>query len=108
LAVVALVFFGTFGRLVNYIIVPLQLTNILMVASVFRLRRRSTETKSGYRTPGYPWVPLIFVVAMSFLVVSAIYYNPLDTLIGVAMTAAGIPVYLWIAKGRRNGTGEDG
>jgi APA family basic amino acid/polyamine antiporter len=107
LAMVALIFFGTFGRLVNYIIVPLQLTNILMVASIFRLRRRSDEATNGYRTPGYPWVPLIFIVAMSFLVVSAIYYNPLDTLIGVAITAAGIPVYLWIAKGRMNRTEED-
>jgi APA family basic amino acid/polyamine antiporter len=107
LAVVALIFFGTFGRLVNYIIVPLQLTNILMVASIFRLRRRPIETKDGYRTPGYPWVPLVFIIAMSFLVASAIYYNPLDTLIGVAMTAAGIPVYLWITKGQMNGPGEE-
>jgi amino acid transporter len=107
LAVMALVFFGTFGRLVNYILVPLQLTNILMVASIFRLRRRSGDETAGYRTPGYPWVPLIFVIAMSFLVVSAIYYNPVDTLIGVAMTAAGIPVYLWISKGRNTDTGEN-
>ena len=27
---------------------------------------------------------------------SAIVYNPVETLIGMAMTATGVPVYLWI------------
>lgn len=100
LAGMAILFFGTFGRLVNYIVVPLQLTNILMVASVFRLRRRAREAKSQYLTPGYPVVPWVFIVVMGLFLVSAIYYNPLDTLIGIAMTAAGAPVYLWIQMKR--------
>lgn len=100
LASVAILFFGSFGRLVNYIVVPLQFTNILMVASVFRLRRRAVEAKSQFLTPGYPFVPLLFVVVMGLFLISALYYNPLDTLIGVAMTAAGVPVYLWIAKNK--------
>jgi len=101
LACVALVFFGTFGRLVNYIVVPLQLTNILMVASVFRLRRRSAESEKQFLTPGYPVVPLVFIVVMTLFLVSAMYYNPLDTLIGIGMTAAGVPVYLWINKKKK-------
>ena len=33
---------------------------------------------------------------LALLLVSAIAYNPLDTLIGAAMTATGLPVYVWI------------
>jgi APA family basic amino acid/polyamine antiporter len=98
LAVVALLFFGTFSRLVNYIVVPLQLTNILLVAAVFRLRRRAREMDVPFLTPGYPVVPLVFIIVMTLLLLSALYYNPVDTLIGTAMTAAGIPVYFWIRK----------
>ena len=41
LSVAALLVFSTFSRIVTYFVVPVQLVNILMVASVFRLRRRS-------------------------------------------------------------------
>jgi hypothetical protein len=55
----------------------------------------------GYRTPGYPLVPATYILVLSLFLASAIAYNPLDTLIGVAMTATGVPVYLWIrAQGR--------
>jgi APA family basic amino acid/polyamine antiporter len=101
LASVAILFFGTFERLVAFIVVPLQFTNILMVASVFRLRKRSASSPDGYLTPGYPVVPLVFVLVMSLLLMSAVVFNPRDTLIGVALTALGIPVYLRIRKGQK-------
>jgi APA family basic amino acid/polyamine antiporter len=99
LASVAILFFGTFGRLVSFILVPLQFANIVLVASVFRLRKRTENDASYYRTPGYPWVPLVFIAVMSLLLVSAIVYNPLDTLIGVGLMVAGAPVYWWIHRG---------
>jgi APA family basic amino acid/polyamine antiporter len=98
LASVAILFFGTFGRLVSFIVVPLQFANIVLVASVFRLRKRIEKDPRHYRTPGYPWVPLIFIVVMSLLLVSAIVYNPLDTFIGIALMVAGAPVYWWIRR----------
>jgi len=35
--------------------------------------------------------------------ISALYYRPGDTLIGVALTALGIPFYLWLNKGKGSG-----
>jgi APA family basic amino acid/polyamine antiporter len=99
LATIAILFFGTFERLVAFIVVPLQFTNILMVASVFRLRKRALATPEPYLTPGYPFVPLTFVLVMSLLLLNAIVFNPRDTFIGIALTALGIPAYLWIRKG---------
>jgi APA family basic amino acid/polyamine antiporter len=101
LATVAILFFGTFERLVAFIVVPLQFTNILMVAAVFRLRKRALASSDQYLTPGYPFVPLIFIVVMSLLLVNAIAFNLRDTLIGVALTALAVPVYLWIRRDRR-------
>jgi APA family basic amino acid/polyamine antiporter len=98
LACVAILFFGTFGRIVNFIVVPLQFTNILTVAAIFRLRKRSLAEGAKYLTPGYPVVPLIFIVVMTLFLISALYFNPVDTLIGVGLTAAGAPVYYWIKK----------
>jgi APA family basic amino acid/polyamine antiporter len=101
LSITALCFFGTFRRIVTYFVVPVHVVNILMVASVFRLRRRLGNTAIAYRTPGYPLVPLVYILVLALFLVSAIAYNPLDTLMGMAMTATGLPVYLWIrSRGR--------
>jgi APA family basic amino acid/polyamine antiporter len=72
--------------------------NILLVASIFRLRKRF-GTPDSYRLPGYPYVPLLFMVVMAFFLLSALYYNPLDSVIGILLTLAGIPVYLGL-RGR--------
>ena len=98
LAAVAILFFGTFERLVAFIVVPLQFMNILMVASVFRLRKRRAATPR-YFTPGYPVVPLLFIFVMSLLLLNAVAFNPRDTLIGIALTALGVPVYFWMRRG---------
>ena len=97
-AIAALAFFGSFSRLVNFFVVPFQLMNILMVAAIFRLRPKHAE--AGYRTPGYPWTPLVFIVVMAGLLVSAIVARPGDTLIGVALAATGAPVFLWLDRSR--------
>jgi APA family basic amino acid/polyamine antiporter len=99
LSIGALCFFGTFRRIVTYFVVPVHVVNILMVAAVFRLRRRLGNTATAYRTPGYPLVPAVYVFVLALFLATAIAYNPLDTMIGMAMTATGLPVYLWI-RGR--------
>lgn len=96
LSITALYFFGTFRRIVTYFVVPVSAVNILMVASVFPLRRRFEGTVTAYRTPGYPLVPAIYILVLALLLASAIAYNPVDTLVGVAMTATAAPVYVWI------------
>ena len=52
--------------------------------------------RTGYRTPGYPVVPAVFVLVMAAFLSSAIVYNPKDTLIGIGLTCTGVPVYLWM------------
>lgn len=98
-AIAALAFFGSFSRLVNFFVVPFQLMNILMVAAIFRLRPRA-KPGDGYRTPGYPWTPLVYIVVMAGLLVSAIVARPLDTLIGTALATTGVPIYLWLSRER--------
>lgn len=98
LAVTALLLFGTFRRIVTYFVVPVHIVNILMVASVFRLRRRSAASEGSYLTPGYPWVPAVYILVLFLFLLSAVVYNPVDTLMGAAMTATGVPVFLAINK----------
>jgi APA family basic amino acid/polyamine antiporter len=91
-SIAALLFFGSFARIVNFFVVPFQFMNMLMVASIFRLRPR-LSTPDSYRLPGYPLVPAVFIVVMGLFLLTAIWFNPLDSLIGVGLTLAGAPVY---------------
>lgn len=93
-ATVALLFFGTFSRIVNFFVVPLQLNNILLVAAVFRLRRSRSQAP-GYRAPGYPVLPLVYIAVIGFFLASAIVFRPYETLTGVALTMSAAPAY-WL------------
>jgi APA family basic amino acid/polyamine antiporter len=96
-SIAALLFFGSFSRLVNFFVVPFQFMNILMVAAIFRLRPRLTSD-AGYRTPGYPVTPLVYIVVMAAFIVSALLARPVETLIGTALALTGVPVYYWLAR----------
>jgi basic amino acid/polyamine antiporter, APA family len=96
LSLFALLFFQSFSRLVAFLVVPLQAVNMLMVAAIFRFRRKSGSDASAYRTPGYPLTPLIFIIVIALFLISTIYYQPIDSFIGLALTATGAPVYFWM------------
>ena len=92
ISIAALVFFGSFSRIVTFFLVPFQFMNILMVSTIFRLRPR-LSTRDHWRMPLYPLLPLVFMTVMFLFLITAIVFNPLESLIGVALTLAGIPVY---------------
>jgi len=99
ISIAALFFFGSFARIVTFFVVPFQFINILMVASIFRLRPRLSSA-GQWRLPFYPWPPLIFMLVMSLFLIAALVFNPLDSLIGVGLTLLGVPVYRMLARRR--------
>lgn len=99
ISIAALLFFGSFSRIVTFFVVPFQFMNILMVSTIFRLRPRLSQPDS-FRLPGYPLVPVVFIVVMTIFMFAALIFNPLDSLIGIALTLAGAPVYRVLAKNR--------
>ena len=97
IAVVALMFFGSFSRIITFFVVPFQCINMLMVASIFRLRPR-LSTADTYRSPFYPLLPVIYIFVMSLFMLVSLIYNPLESLVGILLTLIGIPVYLGLAR----------
>ena len=62
----------------------------------FIFRRRHPEAARPYRTIGYPFVPLIFLVASVGMLANALVEQPVSTLIGFGLILAGVPVYyIW-------------
>jgi APA family basic amino acid/polyamine antiporter len=86
---------GSYGRLVDYVVFGDWIFFGLTVATLFvyRARQRPGDPRPAFVTPGYPFVPALFVLAATYVVISSIAANPGNAAIGGAILAAGIPVY---------------
>jgi basic amino acid/polyamine antiporter, APA family len=91
---VVLVLSGSYGQLLDYATFGDWLACAVGVSTLFWYRRRQAGEVS-FRVPGYPLLPLIFVAIIALVVVQNLHDSPVNTGIGVAIMAAGIPVY-WI------------
>jgi APA family basic amino acid/polyamine antiporter len=86
---------GTYRGLFTRVIYTEWIFFALMAAGLFALRRRPGYDPP-YRTWGHPVVTVVFIAATAVIVVNQIAAEPLDSAIGLAIVAAGLPVYyLW-------------
>jgi len=67
---------------------------LLTGISLFVLRWRDSATERPFRVPGYPLLPLVFVVACAYLLYSSIDYHGRNAVVGVAVLAVGALVLL--------------
>jgi APA family basic amino acid/polyamine antiporter len=110
---------GGYEQILNYVVSVDFIFFGLTATCVFIFRRRapgraspedgSANTIPGrrlYRVPGHPVTTLVFIISCWLVVVNTIYKYPRNTLIGVALVLAGIPVYfLWTWR-RGHGAGD--
>jgi APA family basic amino acid/polyamine antiporter len=98
---------GSYGQLVDYVVFGDWIFFGLTVATLFVYRARDRQAsgspaRTGFRTPGYPFVPALFVIASAYVVASSVAANPPNALIGSALLMAGVPVFYFWKK--RSGT----
>jgi APA family basic amino acid/polyamine antiporter len=93
-----LVLVGTIGALVNGVVFADWIFFGLGAASLFVFRKRS-DSGVTFRTPGYPAVPVFFVLAAVIAVGSAISTYPIESLIGVGMLATGC-LFFFVKRSR--------
>jgi amino acid transporter/beta-glucanase (GH16 family) len=88
-----------FDRLTTYFVVVEWFALLFAVAAVMVLRRRLPDASRPFRTPLYPWVPLVFLAGTSAGLVAIVggeidrpspNYSPLW---GLLIAVAGFPVY---------------
>ena len=102
-AVLAAIFVlaGTFEQLADAFVTAIVPFYALAVAAVYPLRKRAGYDPS-FRVPGYPLVPLLFVVSTVFLLVNAIIdpSSRIATLGVLGGIVVGVPVY-YMTVGRQ-------
>jgi len=105
---VLLLFSGTFDMLTDTLIFVTWIFYAAGAYGIFVLRKKLPDAPRSYRVPGYPLVPVVFILfALTFLVLTA--YNDVVTyraavaagkpaminaIFGVALVLVGAPIYL--------------
>jgi len=105
---ILLVLTGTYAQLVGYVVFADQLFFALAGASLFVFRRThplKDRPEGTFSTPGYPFVPALFVMAATFIVLSALWSNPWGSGLGLVLLATGVPAFFYWNR-RRGGVSE--
>jgi APA family basic amino acid/polyamine antiporter len=93
---------GTFDQITTSVVFALWIFFALVGSSLFVLRRKVPAAPRRYRTPGYPVVPLLFVLVAVWLVISSLMAYPVESAVGVLLISLGLPFYLYFKiTGRR-------
>ena len=90
-----LVLSGTFEQLLTYVVFMSWVWFALAAMAIFVLRHREPDAPRPFRTPGYPVTPAAFVLSALVIVGNTVIAQPTQSVIGLGITLAGIPAYLW-------------
>ena len=97
-----LVLTGTFHQLVNYTAFAVVLFSGVAVGALFVLRWRDPSEHRPFRAWGYPLAPFVFLVATLAMVMNSIWREPVPSTAGLALIAAGMPVYYLFVRPRED------
>lgn len=92
---------GRYDELSTLVIFPSWILYGMTAASVIVLRIKRPDMNRPYRVPGYPFVPIIFVLVAITLLYSTLLNSPRESGIGLVLIIAGLPFYFYWKKRRQ-------
>ncbi len=97
------IFGNIYTQLLEYTVSVHLVTSALSVLAVIVLRYRAPQMERPYRTWGYPFVPIIFLLLSIFVILTLLYLAPTTSGIGYLLAFTGIPVYfIWRGRARKS------
>lgn len=98
---------GRYEQILNYVVSMDFIFFGLTATCIFVFRGRDakpSEESPEYRVPGHPVTTALFIAACWLVVANTIYRYPWNSLIGIGILAAGVPVYfIWSTRKRSRG-----
>jgi basic amino acid/polyamine antiporter, APA family len=103
---------GTFEQILDYVVSVDFIAYGLTATCLFVFRRRERSLRGGptgeesiirYRVPGHPFTTIFFTAVCWSVVAGTVYSYPRNTVIGLSIVLAGIPVYFFWRWWRRDG-----
>ncbi|MCI0350864.1 MAG: amino acid permease [Acidobacteriales bacterium] len=89
---------GTYDQLTDYVVFATWIFFALTTGAVFVLRRKMPDAPRPFRVPGYPVLPIVFILVAAWLVVTTLYNRPVESAAGLILIGLGFPLYLYFRK----------
>ena len=99
---------GTFDMLADIFTFIGLLAYFMGAIGIFILRKKMPDQPRPYRIWGYPYLPLLYILFVAFYLVSTVLNDisnyeagltpVINSLLGLAITALGIPLYLYFKR----------
>jgi APA family basic amino acid/polyamine antiporter len=103
-AVMLLFLWGTFGNLVDYVTYTEAVFLVMAAAAVYIFRWRDAKAGKkfqGFRVPGYPFTPLVYVLISGAFVVNGLISKVELAGAAIALFAIGCGLYFWFRQQQR-------
>src|SRR6202521_2767743 len=83
-----------YSDLLDYVVFSALLFYVLTIAGIFALRRKRPDADRPYKAPGYPFIPLLYIVAATAIMFVLLLYQTQTAGRGLGIVLIGVPVYL--------------
>lgn len=93
---------GEYGNLLDMVSFVVVIFYALTIIGIFILRRKQPDTERPYKAFGYPILPAIYVIMAFTFCTMLIIYKPQFTWPGLIITLAGIPIYFWVMRNKKD------
>ena len=107
-----LVISGSFDMLTEMFVFVTWIFYVVIAVGLIVLRTKMKNEERPYKVWGYPIVPILFILFGAYFLYLTVYNDVnnyllgksafINSLFGLALTAAGVPLY-WYFKGKRRG-----
>ena len=96
-----------FDQLTDAVVFASWLFYALNAGSVLVLRFREPDRARPFRVPGFPVVPILFVLLATLLLINTVYTTFWPSALGLGMTAIGATVFVIFYRGKARPLSED-
>jgi APA family basic amino acid/polyamine antiporter len=90
----AVTYGNLYSDLLDYVVFSVLIFYVLTIAGIFVLRVKRPGVERPYRAFGYPFVPMMYIVAALAIMLVLLLYKTQTTWPGLVIVLLGVPVYL--------------
>lgn len=93
---------GTFDQLTDSVVFSSWIFYGAVTYSIFLLRKRTDVPVASFRTWGYPYLPIVFLLSTVFLLINTVISSPKETAVGLVLISLGVPAYYYFKRGSKH------
>ncbi|HEY9776903.1 MAG TPA: amino acid permease [Planktothrix sp.] len=87
---------GEYGDLLDYVVFAALMFYVLTVFALIRLRMKRPEVERPVKVPGYPLVPIVYIIAAAAIMLGQICLKPTYPGFSLLIIVSGLPFYfIW-------------